>query len=148
MRKNDRFNSVQFIGRLSEFLTDTIEQELKKVGYPSLSASHFEILTYLIRKKDSQNMTNISEAIHRKKPTVTILVNKLESIGLVNKEISEEDKREYKVHLTKKGRGFRPIALRISSRVFSLSLWGVNEKESEDLYLLLEKVYLHTRKKL
>ncbi len=93
-------------------------------------------------------MTRIAEAIHRKKPTVTILVNKLASLDLVQKESSIEDKREYRISLTKKGQSFRKIALKISSKVFSLKHWGVEPDESEKLYQLLEKVYQHTRVKI
>lgn len=91
-------------------------------------------------------MTTISESIHRKKPTVTILVHKLEAMGLVQKESSKEDKREYMVSLTKSGKEFRKVALRISAKVFSLKLWGVEPKESEILFQILEKIYLHTKK--
>ena len=144
MSNANRFNSVKYIGRLSEFLVEVIESELTKFGYDSLSATHFEIITYLIRKKNPVNMTSISEAIHRKKPTVTILVNKLESIGLVQKEMSKEDKREFMISLTKKGKEFRSVALKISSKVFSLKLWGVTPEESEKLFILLDKIYRHT----
>lgn len=85
MSNANRFNSIKYIGRLSEFLVDVVETELTKSGFESLSATHFEILTYLIRKKIPVNMTRIAEAIHRKKPTVTILVNKLENLNLVQK---------------------------------------------------------------
>jgi DNA-binding MarR family transcriptional regulator len=144
----NRFNSIKYIGRLSEFLVDVVETELTKSGFESLSATHFEILTYLIRKKIPVNMTRIAEAIHRKKPTVTILVNKLENLNLVQKEISSEDKREFMISLTKKGKSFRKVALKISSKVFSLKLWGVEPDESEKLFQLLEKVYHHTRIKI
>lgn len=148
MSNANRFNSIKYIGRLSEFLVDVVETELTKSGFESLSATHFEILTYLIRKKIPVNMTRIAEAIHRKKPTVTILVNKLENLNLVQKEISSEDKREFMISLTKKGKSFRKVALKISSKVFSLKLWGVEPDESEKLFQLLEKVYHHTRIKI
>lgn len=90
-------------------------------------------------------MTRIAEAIHRKKPTVTILVNKLESLNLIQKESSLEDKREFMISLTKKGKSFRKVALKISSKVFSLKLWGVEPEESERLFQILEKIYHHTR---
>jgi DNA-binding MarR family transcriptional regulator len=145
---SNRFNSVKYIGRLAEFLVEVVESELSKAGFESLSATHFEILTYLIRKKIPVNMTRIAEAIHRKKPTVTILIHKLESLNLIQKESSTEDKREFMISLTKKGQSFRKVALRISSKVFSLKLWGVGPEESEKLFQLLEKVYQHTKIKI
>ncbi|TGL57511.1 MarR family transcriptional regulator [Leptospira ognonensis] len=145
MSNRKRFNSLKYFGRLSEFLVEVIETELTKSGFESLSATHFEILTYLIRKKVPVNMTRIAEAIHRKKPTVTILVNKLETLNLIQKESSLEDKREFMISLTKKGKSFRKVALKISSKVFSLKLWGVEAEESELLFQILEKIYHHTR---
>jgi DNA-binding MarR family transcriptional regulator len=143
-----RFHSIKYIGRLSEYLVEVIESELIKNGYDSLSATHFEILTYLIRKKTPVNMTTIAEAIHRKKPTVTILIHKLESMDLIQRVNSLEDKRENKISLTRKGKLFRKVALKISAKVFSLKLWGVEPEESENLFLLLEKIYQHTRLKI
>lgn len=138
-----RFNSIQFLGRLSDFLAKEIESELKASGYGMLSTSHLEIITYLFKKKIPINMTTIAEEIHKKKPTVTILINKLENLNLVNKEASNVDKREYKISLTSDGIKFGKIALRISSKLFSLKLWGISPEESEQLYLLLRKVYSH-----
>ncbi len=93
-------------------------------------------------------MTTIAEAIHRKKPTVTILIHKLESMDLIQRVNSLEDKRENKISLTRKGKLFRKVALKISAKVFSLKLWGVEPEESENLFLLLEKIYQHTRLKI
>lgn len=143
MAIKNRFNSVKYLERLSQFLIDTIEAELKSAGYPSLSHSHFEILTYLYRKKQAINMTTIADEIHRKKPTVTILINKLESLHLVQKDASQNDKREFKISLTKEGRAFGKIALKISSKLLSLELWGLEPDESDRLYATLEKIYKH-----
>ncbi|WP_411822592.1 MarR family winged helix-turn-helix transcriptional regulator [Leptospira sp. 'Mane'] len=146
MKKNSkkRFHSVKYLERLSDFLTETVEGELKKLGFPSLSASHFEIITYLLRKKTACNMSKIAEEIHRTKPTVTVLITKLESLNLIKKEISPLDKREIMVSLTKEGKAFQAPAREITVKIFSLKLWGLNPEESAQLYGLLEKTYNYT----
>ncbi|WCL48784.1 MarR family winged helix-turn-helix transcriptional regulator [Leptospira sp. GIMC2001] len=138
-----RFVSIKYIGRLGEFLDKRIQVELSKVGYPSLSASHFEILTFLFRKGDACNMSSIATEIQRKKPTVTILIQKLESLGLVKKTYSDTDKRETKIYLTNEGKKFRPIAYRISTKLLSLKSWGISPEESSTLDPILNKIYNH-----
>ncbi len=143
MGSRKRFHSVKYLGRLGEFLTKTVEARLATYGYEQLSASHFEILTYLLRKAGSRNMSQIASAIERRKPTVTVLVGKLVQLGLVRKESSPEDGRETRIVLTKKGLAFRPVANRISSAILSLELWGLTPDESERLYPLLDRIYTH-----
>ncbi|EQA36519.1 MarR family protein [Leptospira inadai serovar Lyme str. 10] len=140
-----RFDSVKYLPRLAEFMSREIERHLKKAeDLRTLSASHFEILTFLLRKEKT-NMSLIARAIHRKKSTVTVLVNKLEDLGLVRKYNSDEDKRETNLELTERGRAVRGLAKRISSGIMSLKLWGLSSKESEQLFHLLEKTYTHLR---
>ncbi|TGK17139.1 MarR family transcriptional regulator [Leptospira fluminis] len=145
MSSSGRFHSVKYLPRLAEFLNNEIEKGLKEVeDLQSLSASHFEILTFLLRKQKT-NMSLIARAIHRKKPTVTVLVGKLEELGLVKRYSSEEDKRETNIELTRKGKSLKRTASKIGSRVLSLKLWGLNPQESEQLFDLLEKIYTHLR---
>ncbi len=140
-----RFHSVKYLSRLAEFLNQEIERNLREVeDLKTLSSSHFEILTFLMRIERT-NMSLIAETIHRKKPTVTILVKKLEEIGLVKRYASKEDKRETNIELTKKGKSLRVVAKRISSGIMSLHLWGLDEKESDQLFFLLEKIYTYLR---
>ncbi|EQA46778.1 MarR family protein [Leptospira broomii serovar Hurstbridge str. 5399] len=140
-----RFDSVKYLPRLAEFMSQEIERHLKEVeDLRTLSASHFEILTFLLRKEKT-NMSLIAKAIHRKKSTVTVLVNKLEDLGLIRKYSSDEDKRETNLELTERGRAVRVVAKRISSSIMSLKLWGLNPKESEQLFYLLEKTYTYLR---
>lgn len=140
-RTKDRFFSVRFFDRITSHIASTVELELSKMGYPELRASHFEIITYLLRKKEKTNMTALSIAIERKKSTITVLIQKLESLGLVYRELSASDKREWDVSLTAQAKGQKKSFFAISSKLLSLETWGITNVEEKQLYSILEQIY-------
>ena len=62
-------------------------KELKKNGAAELAPSHGDILIYLYMNK-KMTMKDIAQKINRTKPTVTALINKLEKLGYLKREVS------------------------------------------------------------
>lgn len=145
-RTKDRFFSVRFFDRITSHISFLVEQELVRLGYGELRSSHFEIITYLLRKKEKTNMTDLSNAIERKKSTVTILIQKLETLGLVQRDVSAVDKREWDVSLTKKCLLEKKKFFAISIKLLSLKTWGITAVEEKQLYMILEQIYSKIKK--
>lgn len=57
----------------------------------------------VIHSLQKPNFTLIADKLSLTKPAVSVIIRKLQNLGLVNKMQSEEDKRVYYVELTKKG---------------------------------------------
>lgn len=57
----------------------------------------------VIHSLQKPNFTQIADKLSLTKPAVSVIIRKLQNLGLVNKMQSEEDKRVYYVELTKKG---------------------------------------------
>jgi DNA-binding Lrp family transcriptional regulator len=65
-------------------------------------------------------MKDLADKIHRTKPTVTVLVDKLVELGYVTKEKSYEDSRVTYISLTEKGAALKPVFTEISDTLNAL----------------------------
>ena len=119
----------------NSFITD----ELNKNGAVGLVPSHGDILVCLYQN-DKMTMKDIADKIHRTRPTVTVLVDKLEKLGYLKREISKEDNRYTYIVLTKKGQDFKPIFEKISEDLNNMLYKNLSEEESDILENLLQKI--------
>lgn len=73
-------------------------------------------------------------------PTITKMLRRLESCGLVERRADPEDARSFRVYLTKKGRSLEDPITRCWSRTEEKALAGINDEERQALHRLLTKV--------
>lgn len=134
-----KHNAVALISRIRESANRLILDELAAAGMADLSPSHGDILAVLYSEK-SMTMHQIALRIHRTKATTTVLVNKLEKLGLVQRVKSADDGRYTSVSLTEYGLSFKEIFDRISLKLNSAIYGSLTASEAETLETLLEKV--------
>ena len=91
-----------------------IHEELKKRGITVLFYSHIRIII-LLSIYEKLSMKEISEKISRDKSTVTILVNKLEKLGYIQKEVGVEDKRVIYLTLKEKSNEIISTIIEVSN---------------------------------
>ena len=108
-------NLLSLISKIREYGNHFIIEELKKNGAKGLVPSHGDILACLY-EQNKMTMKDISEKIRRTRPTVTVLVDKLEKLGYVKRETSKEDNRYTYIVLTKKGLDFKITGKNIKRR--------------------------------
>ena len=75
-------------------------------------------------------MHELADFAHRTRPTMTVLVDKMEELGLVTRRKSESDTRSQIVSLTTKGESLRPVFEDISRRFIATLYAGISEKEA------------------
>ena len=85
-------------------------------------------------------MKEIAIKIHRTKATVTVLVDKLEKMGLVIREKSNYDTRVVYLSLTLKGLELKPIFEKISNELNSFLYKNFSSQDIFQLENLLEKM--------
>ena len=132
-------NLLALVSKIHEKGNRFIIEQLKKNGADGLVPSHGDILICLY-EQDKMTMKDIADKIHRTRPTVTVLVDKLEKLGYIKREISQEDSRYTYIVLTKKGQDFMPIFEKISKDLNNLLYKNLTEQESNILENLLQKV--------
>lgn len=131
--------TLSLISKIQEKGNRFIVGRLRENGIEGLVPSHGDILAVLYYCGKS-TMKNIADRIHRTKPTVTILVDKLERQGFVRREKSPEDSRITYILLTSKGEEFRPVFEKISKDLNELLYKNLSDSEAEILDKILEKM--------
>lgn len=130
---------LSLISKIHEKGNRFIIDELKNNGAEGLVPTHGDILVCLY-KNSKMTMKDIADCIHRTKPTVTVLVDKLEKLGYLRREASEKDSRYTNIVLTQKGEDFKPTFEKISNDLNKMLFKNLSEKETEFLEELLRKI--------
>lgn len=117
------------MSRIKEKADRLIVRELVARGIEGIVPSHGEILVRLFDGQEN-TMKDLAENIHRTKPTVTILVDKLVGHGYVIKEKSVADNRVTFIKLTDKGRALEPAFREISAKLNELVYSAMTAQEA------------------
>ncbi|WP_411346265.1 MarR family transcriptional regulator [Paenibacillus sp. WLX1005] len=129
------------ISKIRDELHRLIISELEQHGVEGIVPSHGDILVFLYQK-NGLSVKELAQKIHRKQPTVTVLVDKLARLGYVQRVKSEEDSRITLIHLTDQGRELEPLFHQISATVNAAVYDGFTAQQQEQLEQMLG-VILH-----
>ena len=130
---------LSLISKIHEKGNRFIINELKNSGAEGLVPSHGDILVCLY-KNSKMTMKDIANCIHRTKPTVTVLVDKLEKLGYLKRAASDKDSRSTYVILTQKGEDFKATFDQISNNLNKMLNKNLSENEVKLLEELLKKM--------
>ena len=130
---------LSIISKIHEKGNRFIIEELKNNGVEGLVPSHGDILVCLY-KNNKMTMKDIANCIHRTKPTVTVLVDKLEKLGYLKRAASDKDSRSTYVILTQKGEDFKATFDQISNNLNKMLNKNLSENEVKLLEELLKKM--------
>lgn len=129
-------NAIALASRITEKAHRLIIRELEARGIEGIVPSHGGILMQLFTG-EKYTMKDIAEKIHRTKPTVTVLVDKLVAFGYVTKEKSTEDSRVTFISLTEKGWGLKASFIEVSERVNAIVYKGISAEAAKQLEAVL-----------
>lgn len=132
-------NSLSLIGKIREYANKIIIKRLEEEGIKGIVPSHGDIMAVLF-KYGKCTMKETAEKINRTKATITVLVDKLISLKLIQKEKSSEDNRITYISLTKEGEKFKPIFEKISKEVNNILYKDFSVEEGKTIENLLEKM--------
>ncbi len=130
---------LSLVSKIHEKGNRFIVEELKNNGAERLAPSHGDILVCLY-KNGKMTMKDIANCIHRTKPTVTVLVDKLEKLGYLKREASDEDNRSTNIVLTQKGEDFKVTFEKISEELNEMLYKNLSPEESKLIEELLRKI--------
>ena len=125
-------NMIALMSRITELTNRMFIDELKAHGIKGIVPSHGGIMMRLFSGKQ-YTMQEMAAAIHRTKPTVTVLVGKLEAQGYVRKEKSVQDSRVTFLQITEKGKALEPAFQEISAKVNALVYQGLSADEAQQM---------------
>lgn len=128
------------ISRIQRKTNEFIISKLKENGLNSISPSHSDVIFLLIETK-KLTMKEISRKIDRKKNTVTVLIEKLITLGYVQKNICPSDKRVCYISLTEEGLLLKRIFFEISNELLIKTYSGLSIEDKENGIKFLNTVY-------
>lgn len=131
--------TLALISKIHKKGNDFIIKQLKLNGIEGLVPSHGDILIALYHNK-KMTMNGIAKKINRTKPTVTVLVDKLEKLGFVEREICADDSRCTNICLTAEGEDFKPVFDKISKGLDNILYKNLSKAEIYMLDEILEKI--------
>ena len=117
-----------------------IEDELKKNGVRGLMYTHGAVLFALYSNGGSMRLSDIATLINRTRPTVTVLVDRLEKAGYVERTEFSGDGRTIIVKTTVRGDGLREIMFEAGKRLKKKAFLGIAPADQERLVELLLQV--------
>ncbi len=117
-----------------------IEDELERENIRGLSYTHGAILYALYGHDGVMRLSDIAELINRKKPTVTVLVDKLEKMNFVKKEKSKSDNRVTYVTMTEHGKKLKSLFDKISIQLKSRAFKNISKEKQNLLVDLLSQI--------
>lgn len=97
-------------------------------------------LLFLLDREDGLSQKVLAQKIHIKPSTLTTMLKCMESNGIVEKLQDREDKRVFRVFLTKKGRKTVEDARRILRSLSQEILWGFDEEQLDVFYQMMKKI--------
>jgi DNA-binding MarR family transcriptional regulator len=130
---------IFLIARVRERANRFIMQELKSHHLDGLAPSHGAILSALFQRSPL-SMRVLARIIDRDKSTMTALVDKLATLGYVEKVKDETDQRVTLVTLTPKAHAIRPELEDVSKKLLATVYKGISAGEKQILVEILTKI--------
>ena len=134
-----KHNAFAMIARIRDHVNKRIVHELEQHEVTGIVPSHGDVLMFLYRE-ETLSIKMLAERVQRTQPTVTVLVNKLEKLGYVERSKSADDSRVTMIRLTDKGRQLEPIFREVSDQINQMIYADLSEEQSEQLENLLSMI--------
>ena len=129
--------TLSLISKIHQKGNNYIIEQLNLRDAKGLAPSHGDILICLYQD-GKMTMKDIAQKIRRTKPTVTVLVDKLEKSGFVKREVSESDSRSFNIVLTKKVK-ISGLFLKNSKGLNDMLHKNLTDKEADTLEKLFKQ---------
>lgn len=132
-------NTYSLVSNVYHKLNALLSEKIAENGLGGIMSSHGAIIFALFGNK-KLTMLELADKIGKTPQTVTVLVNKLISLGYLEKITNEKDRRSSFVALTEKGEGLKGPFFAISEELYQLQYAGLSQDEINFLRTVLNKI--------
>lgn len=112
---------------------------VKKLKKYNIGSGQYPFLIMLL-KEDGISQEKLSDILHIDKGTTARAIKKLENQGYVSRKIDKDDKRGYKVYITKKTEEIKITLFKSLSTWREILLNDFNEDEKVKVIKILDKM--------
>jgi DNA-binding MarR family transcriptional regulator len=96
---------------------------------------------YHLWKEDGLNQQQLCDKTFRDKPSITRLIDNLVKLCLVERKVSETDKRVNYIFLSNIAKNLQDQTIEIANQTMDEALTGITKSEIETVKNVLQKVY-------
>ncbi|MGB4415411.1 MAG: MarR family transcriptional regulator [Paludibacter sp.] len=132
-------NLNTLISYFSDLVEKVLSETFNSYNIEDLTQQQFHYLQ-VISRLHNPTITELSKELKLTKPTVTVLVDKLESKGYVRREPSDSDKRVAHLHIDEKGKIIEQLRMVAYKRMEERISSELNETEIVILTKILKKL--------
>ncbi|MCR4842367.1 MAG: MarR family transcriptional regulator [Eubacterium sp.] len=138
-----KFPPKDELGFWIKTISITIEQERNRwLSEYDITSSQFEVMIFLHCNRDEElSQVDIENGLGRSNPTISGILKRMESKGLVERLCSEKDRRFKKIVLSKKGIDFIVRSEENRERMEDRFLENFSDDERDELIAYLKRVY-------
>lgn len=111
----------------------------QRVAEHGITNGGFPYMMYLCQQ-EGVTQDAMSRYFNMDKATTARAISRLESSGLVERQIDSSDRRANKVYLTEKGRAMEPVLRGILEEWAAMMSVGLTAEERETVYNLVERM--------
>ncbi len=122
-----RDNLGFLLAKASQRWNELLQEAFAREGFPEVRASYGSVLLPLF-EQDGLRMGEVASRARLSKQTMTTMVRLAERDGLVERRPDPTDRRATRVHLTSKGRRFKPVAERVLADLDELARAALGQR--------------------
>ena len=134
-----RANLGFLLAKASQRWNELLHEAFAREGFPEVRASYGSVLLPLF-EHDGLRMGEVAGRARLSKQTMTTMVRLAERDGLVERRPDPSDRRATRVHLTEKGKRFRPVAERVLAELDELAREALGDRSMSDSAHALAKL--------
>ena len=137
-RKELSDTPIKFCNEISRLFRATMRQSDDSEGVMSQPGAHLVLSRLAV--SDGIPQLELVRATHLRPPTVSVILQKMEAKGLVERTSDEHDRRAVRVTLTEAGRALDRKNIETIKRIDAVALRDLDENEVAALMVLLPKI--------
>lgn len=118
-------------------------EQLKNTG---LTIGQPKILDYL-KDHDGSNQIEIARVCFLEAGSLTIILNKMEEKGLIERRILNGNRRSFHIFLTEEGKKKQQLVADVFLEIEKKALSNISEKEYEQFISVYQKIYSNLQSK-
>lgn len=118
---------------LQSVINNFFKEKLKECGHDVIKPSYGKLLSIVYDEGGTVQIKSICDALLKKKPTVTEMINRMIKLGYLAKTQCCKDRRVSYVTLTPKAVDFKEDFDRISEELYTKMFQGFSEEEKEKM---------------
>jgi len=134
-----QYTLVELIEIITKLIGDLEAEFIKKYQEEGFTARQI-IYIDTINMLGNPNLGEIAKALKLSKPSVTAIVDKLESKGYIEKFQSDEDRRSFHVHLSTKGKNLVKMHAQTHNKIVDMLQDNLDSRDLKNLVTILNKV--------